>query len=442
MFGFFAPAKNSRKYRQVYAAYCSHQRQIYGTASSLFTSYKAVFLYLLALDCGACSAPSPATPTCCRMRNDWANNWNINREMADFCSAFAMLLAKTKLEDDRRDTKSLLPAIAGRVFRSAFGTSRRYFDVHFPGLKVEIEQSIRDHIDLEVNNVTGASSEELQRYAQPTANAFGAIFAAFETLCKIQQPSIDPLKFRKIGELVGATIIIADCMFDFERDVKRGEFTPLQSRSDVATAQIFAMSLASQLGWEVCEVAVGTAPRCVSVVMRAFERIGAFEIESTSNRKPRASNSFAIVPKRLSLLTNRAGDCDCGGGECFGACCDGACVGGDCGGGDCGGGNCCDCDGDGLPDCLRCCDPGSACDSCCDCGSDKGKEENNLTDQTDSGDPLVGQIAEAISPLRPTGFVRVGDRKIPAQIETGSVDAGAKVIILRKGNFGYIVDVE
>lgn len=198
------------------------------------------------------------------------------------------------------------------------------------------------------------------------------------------------------------------------------------------------MTLASDLGWEVSDIVTRKASLGCPVIMRAVDRIGAFRTETTAKRK--TDSPFAIVPRRLSLLANRAGDCDCGGGECCGALCEGAIGGCDCGAGGCDGGNCCDCNGDGIPDCLRCCDLGSGCDACCDCGSRKEKANSLQAAQTDPNDPLIGQVVETATPLKPTGFIRVEGRKIPAKIETGMVNSGEKVVIIRKGNFGYIVE--
>ena len=78
MFGFLSPGCRDVRYRQVYAAYCAYQRHEYGVLSSPFTSYEAIFLYLVAVEMGAAEPTSSCTPTCCRFRSDSTNRWNLD----------------------------------------------------------------------------------------------------------------------------------------------------------------------------------------------------------------------------------------------------------------------------------------------------------------------------------------------------------------------------
>ena len=430
MFGFFAPPRRRPRYRQVYAACCSHQRQLYGTAASVFHSYEAIFLYLLALEAGACEAPAPQTPTCCRLRNDWANHWNLDRELADFCAAFAMLLARTKLEDDKRDSRGFAASLANRILRKAFAKTKDYFEARCSDLLQNVSQCIEQHVALESDRFVSRNPDELLRYAEPTANAFGHVFEAFGMLCKVRQSQIDVAKFRQIGCGVGATILVSDCMFDFEKDRKRGEFTPLCSRSDQAMAKSLAISLAADLGWSVAEIGNAERSLACDVVTRGFKRIERFQIETPAEHR---AKPFAIWPRRPTLVTNRAGDCDCGC-DC---CCEGCTA---CGSGDCDIG-CCDGDGENDFSCLR-----PSCDLICPCddGSLCQRKKRNAVDEpfsVDVIDPLIGREATVASPMKPTGFICVedDDKQIPAQLESGYAQQGDRVVILRKGSFGYIV---
>ena len=94
MFGFLRPgcdASRGRRYRQVYAACCAHQRGNYGALATLFNSYEAIFLYHLAIESGVCGAPDASTPTCCRFRSDVGNRWNVDQVggeiLYSFCNA-------------------------------------------------------------------------------------------------------------------------------------------------------------------------------------------------------------------------------------------------------------------------------------------------------------------------------------------------------------------
>ncbi len=96
----------------------------------------------------------------------------------------------------------------------------------------------------------------------------------------------------------------------------------------------------------------------------------------------------------------------------------------------------CDCN-DGFSSCLNGC--GHECGiGVCDCcvGTEKNQDQKESLSEAD---PLIGSVAEAVSPLVPTGYLLVDGKEVPVQIESGSAKAGEKVVILRRGSFGYVV---
>lgn len=56
-----------------------------------------------------------------------------------------------------------------------------------------------------------------------------------------------------------------------------------------------------------------------------------------------------------------------------------------------------------------------------------------------SPDPLTGHIGSVLSPLRPSGKVTVDGKELDATCDFGFLDAGAKVIIIGRKNFTFLV---
>ena len=423
MFGFLRPGclsqQNHRTYRQVYAAYCSFQRQRYGTVASLFTSYEAVSLYILGISTGAYGPICDSAPTCCRLRNDWDNKWKIDTEAAEFCSAFAMLLAAVKLEDDIRDTswnlhpKSVAARSVSRLMRKPFADAKQYLNSVRSGMVEEIYQHIATHHDLEQSN----ESAGLESYADPTAKAFAIVYDEFSQLLKRKTGKHTDLA--PIGFHVGRGIIFSDCLFDLSSDRKRGEFNPIRTATDKQTARQLALASLSAAGWQCLERSPQTL--LPSVFQNAFQRVAAFD---------------QLLPRRKRLAFNRAGECDCGGCDC---CCDAG--GGDAGCDMCMGGA--DGDSNCFTDCFSSCIGGSV-NGCpydlCDCSNNKktDKQPNEVVDL--SRTTLVRrETAITVGPLNPSGVVMFNGKEHPAKSNGEFIEADREVTIVDSSPFGFVV---
>ncbi|MFK7765756.1 MAG: DUF5685 family protein [Mariniblastus sp.] len=171
MFGFLKPSCATRRsnpsaynrYRQVYAAFCAHHRARHGVLASTLISYEAVFLYQLAIASGACSSPAPTPPTCCRLRSDPTNRWNLDKDLADFCSDFGMLLVRIKLEDDVRDSGSLIAKTTQRLLRkklkqASSALDKLSKDQNSTTLTEKIDDLVQSHIAFENPGSPNSSS--------------------------------------------------------------------------------------------------------------------------------------------------------------------------------------------------------------------------------------------------------------------------------------------
>ena len=459
MFGYLklssASKCNSKKrYRQVYAALCSWQRQKFGVRASILISYEAVFLYQLAVDAGLIDSPAENTPTCCKLRNDWPNHWQVNPKAAEFASAFAILLARIKIEDDIRDSGRWLARGGNWFWSKAFRQANQYFDNMDSRLIPEVNRLVDEHLALEQQRFSGSPED----YAAPTADAFGLIFKCFAGL--ILRERADKMRtfrgancdniaektdlFHRIGQSIGAGILLSDCVFDFQRDRRRGEFNPIQNPRQLLAYRQASLKAFSQAGWD-CEqlTADQASPISEQVIATQILRFGFTRIDrfNPAQETKRVENKFS-APRRLhqwSTLRSGFCDCDCGGCDCGG--CDG-----------CDGGGCCD---GGVPDggavdgssfmCMPnicCCDPCAPCDAfLCDQKEPKKQPSiDSLKPESVMDADIENLTGVADCPLNPTGYVLVDGERYPAKTSGQFCDTGQQVRVLSKSSFGFVVE--
>ena len=424
MFGFLKPSLNDRQYRQVYAAYCAFQRREYGVCSTLFISYEAIFLYLMAIELHVCEPPDAATPTCCKLQSDSTNRWNLDHEVAQFCSAFAMLLAATKLEDDVRDQRSTRARILLRVLRKRFNRAKQVLDSYRPGTVDSVSACITSHLA----NETCHREISIDDYVKPTGEAFAIVFDGFSQLCLRRNIDVD---LQHIGRAIGAAIVAADCVVDFERDHRRGEFTPLKTNQDRSAARWCALHAIASAGWK-CQQQTCAADKTTWLLRSAFERVARAECVGGEHSLAVSKNATASLRKRVkhfgtsSHRGSRRGDCDCLGACACDACCDAPAVDG------CGDG------------CLAC-----PCEACCDPCCRPGDRERPPKRQTierqeilrkqEAVRSLLGKTGVAVSILNPSGVVEIDGRQHPATSKSTFIAQGANVEVVESNTFGVTV---
>ena len=413
--------------------------------ASILISYESVFLYQLGVDAGLLNSPAENTPTCCRLRNDWSNSWQANLEAAAFANAFAILLARIKVEDDVRDSGKWL-ARGGNLFWSkAFRHANQYFDQIDESLVTEIERLVDQHIDLEQQSFSGSPED----YAAPTAAAFGLVFRCFAEYLSVRSKDQVALRnvelsqvdlFYKIGQGIGAGILLSDCVFDFQKDRRRGEFNPIKNTSQLSLYQQAALKAFSQAGWDCEALAMeGCWPVSGAILKYAFGRIARFSTVQVE-QPVRKRRSDRRLHRWSSMRAGFCDGCDCGG--CDGCDC-GGCDSCDCGGGDIGA------DTSSTPMCFSvffCCD---GCDLClCDPSSGKKSAKTDSFNTIESLKPdsvldtdVVDLVGVTDCPLNPSGYIVIDGKRYPAKTNGEFVDAGQKVLVLSRSTFGFIVEL-
>lgn len=435
MFGFLRGPAGHTTYRQVYARCCSIQKSVFGLKSLPFVSYEGIFLYCCGVDFKLLPAPRSSDPNCCKMRGERLHEWtDAEYQAANFSANLAMLLAKTKLDDDVTDSHSWLARGTRWMLRKSFLQMQSFLNECDPMFASELQTQLTIHQDLERQ-----SNISLTEYVVPTGNAFAAVARLMPQACE-SEDGFDQL-FAKIGFSIGTALIAYDCAVDWKRDQQRGEFNPLKSAHEVDQAFAYSIRQLVEAGWLIGEAAGsgGTATTILQHRIRSISRHRKQSSDATCDHK--------VVSTSNRLRVARAGVCDCDcccvacevceccvpcGDLCFFGACDskqsktetrqkrrnrrGDC---DCGC-DCGD---CDCDG---------------CDACglgCGTSSSVDQDAKNEAAQED----WIGKECVTRSALTPYGVVEIDGQEEPAKAEFGAIDENQTVVITGKEAFGFVV---
>ncbi len=352
MFGFLRPTTWNREYRQAYARCCQFQHLHFGARSLPFLSYEAVLLYQHAADAGLISGPPAGTRTCCRLQTDHRSLRAQDAAVGQYCAAVGLLLAGIKLDDDVRDDGSWM----ARWIRWGLRKPLRRAGALFRSLDSRFEDHVDGYITQHLALEKTGEAVDLDRYAQPTAEAFGYVFGLMPANYGLE--SQRPL-FNEVGRHVGAAIIAFDCAVDWNRDRRRSRFNPLPdlpATEDALTKSRYHLARAA----EGCLTAFGGRSRSGWLLNSALERIP-LQLPTITWKTRLQRWGLARDPR---YVTARIDCCDCGLLEC----CTG--VGAEGGAECCAAGNaadlgCCTCDG-----CFICPDVWL-------CGGTKERRERN-----------------------------------------------------------------
>ena len=390
-----------------------------GRLSTFFHSYESVFLYALAIDLKLCSAPGAEAPTCCRLCKKGPRNCgDQDKQVADFCAAFAILLAEIKMRDDVADDRSASARVVLWWLRKSINRAHEHF--------LTIDSSFEDRLTciMETHQcVERSSSSDLSDFQSATRDGFAYLFS----LPGDQLALTKDLKKRllDIGGHVGATIVSFDCAIDWPRDVRRKQANPVRSAEQAHAALLKAQQELSAAGWACSEIA---GPSSLSAqVLRS--RMGSLTSKKrlTLQRRPRISSASRF---RSPLLRQRSGfcdTCDCGGCDCVNCHCTGA--------------ECLSCNFDGCVCCL---------DGCV-CGEENKRSRRRAARTEDPGASananqppvvknMIGRIGVSVGALNPSGVVLVEGAECSARAQSGLVEDGAQIQVVSADAFGLVVD--
>lgn len=274
MFGFLSPHPHSDDYRRAYARLCVHQRRRFGVRSLPFHSYEAVFLYQLALDAGAVDPGCLPNRRCCKLGARENVAASADAEAGMFCASFAVLLASIKLDDDIRDSGSVVARFARFALKNRIGRAKRNLRKYDPRFDATVAGFVAEHHRLE----QPGRAVTLEEYVEPTAKAFGYLFGLYAVA--IHKPEHRET-FHSIGQHVGRAIIAFDCAADWHRDRRRGEFNPLPDEPAVERALECCWHQMNDIA-DIARVRFGHRSRAATTACRVADRMAAFHTQRVS----------------------------------------------------------------------------------------------------------------------------------------------------------------
>ncbi len=439
MFGFIRGQRTDRQYRVLYARACQAHFTHNGRLASVFHSYEAVFLYVLAFDLGLLDPPRENDPTCCRLRRRFDIS-ETEQQVGRFSSAFAMLLLSIKLRDDWNDDRSLTSRLGLRIFRRPIQRATSYLNSLDPNFNERLDTILAQHESLESQP---SALVTLEQFQAATRVGFGYVFSLF---AQRWLPADKHSTVEMIGQCLGEAIITFDCAVDWKNDQKRKRFNPLKniqqvqqslldcSRSLIRAAEAIASLTTQDQSDVVCRRVLDHQIRLV------LRRASTLSVEL----RQKDCLSKREVASGEAMIALRQGDCDicCAVGACDGCACESAAC--DALACNAGSSSCCD----GIY-CFDCCCVGS------DCGPNKKKKTQNqqagTIDQSEKNNfnalpnserykSLVGTKGRTSGPLNPTGLVSIDDQYYPATSWTGSyIDSETDVLVVDTDTFGLRV---
>lgn len=313
MFGFLAGKPCGYEYQRIYAIVCQNLWMRYGRLAAFFHSYEAVFLFCLAVDLGIAPKPSRKMPTCCRLRRH--AHCGGPKELNDFCSAFALLLASLKLDDDVNDSDSWQATLMRRLLRDPFQHSKRHFSSLDHQFSMRLNEILETHRRIETMR---PETVTLRDFSKPTSDGFAYLFRLFADT--FLEHSEHQNAVEAMGRDLGGAIIAFDCAVDWYRDRMTGNFNPLGSPVAVREALLVSESHLASLGWTLCELSSASA-LSTSIISMKLRQVVARRSALTFSEPTRLKTDRSLYHRRFPKMVFRRGDCDCfcpceSGGEC------------------------------------------------------------------------------------------------------------------------------
>lgn len=218
MFGYVLPEKPELKireyelFRAYYCGLCKNIAKRYGQLPRFVLNYDMTFLAVLlsSLD----DSPEVLKKSRCFVHPGKKRMFVFNCEALDYAADMNIILAYYNIDDNWKDTKSLLSAAGKAALYLAFKKVRKR---HEEKCKF-IEERL---FELSALETEGCNS--LDRATEPFATLIEEI-TAFRPLCKDDnQEKI----MRWFGYNLGKWIYVLDAYDDIENDIKRKSYNPL-----------------------------------------------------------------------------------------------------------------------------------------------------------------------------------------------------------------------
>lgn len=225
MFGYLRPFKEElrlkdiKKYSSYYCALCNEIRKDYGKFWTLFLNYESVYI-LLYLESYMKNEKEENNITC-HINPFMKKTVQINNENLKYAAFINMLLLELKFEDDKCDEGNVLYGILQRRL------SKKKI---FQNLSCDHEELVEA---LKEQSLQLKELEEKRGTIDSCADTTGIMLSIIidYRIQNCQSNFEERNESKKLHYYIGKLIYILDAFEDFERDIKKNQFNPMNHMS-------------------------------------------------------------------------------------------------------------------------------------------------------------------------------------------------------------------
>ncbi len=218
MFGYIKPYKPELKikdfeiYKGVYCGLCKKLAKQYGPFARMTLSYDFTFLAMIKL--AIAKECKGFTKQAC-VYNPLKKKMCLNPcDDMTFISTLAMIMLYYKIKDNCEDSKGI-KKIGAYALKLLFTPSYKKAVKAEPYMDKQIGDAMSEQAVLEKEK-----TDSIDRAADPTARALGAIFEA------LSDEKTQKTVLTRLGFLIGRWVYLIDALDDLESDVKKGNYNP------------------------------------------------------------------------------------------------------------------------------------------------------------------------------------------------------------------------
>lgn len=224
MFGYVIPYRNElklkdiKRYKAYYCTICNQLRKRYGRMATAFLSYEMVFTLIL-LDSFSDMGKNTSVSLSCQFDFLHIGNINVCKDLVSYIAWTNMYLSVWKLKDNWIDDKK----IGSYLLYKLISINKNYKSdcVLYSNPAANLEVILNTFYDMERKNEC-----DFDELAQLMGDAWKTVFE-----CGTQFVNISPdmeKELISICEDLAKFLYCIDAYDDYERDLKKGNFNPLQ----------------------------------------------------------------------------------------------------------------------------------------------------------------------------------------------------------------------
>lgn len=181
-----------------------------------------------------------------------------------------------------------------RLLRSTLSHQRCQAWVYFRELDTDFDATIRTYLDNHSLLEASVTSISIQKYASPTASAFGYVFGLMAGL-----PAMAGSKefLSAIGQLVGSAIISFDCAVDWHDDRRHKNFNPLPNEDSRIASRQYSVACINDAASR-CFARLGpraTSGKILEGVASRMEQLALYQPMSCHTGNQNASKRFVYA---------------------------------------------------------------------------------------------------------------------------------------------------